>query len=282
MTDFPVGGHRIGTIRLTCALPLQTPPGQRPVADAELLCGELQTILRSDMPRLMSKLMDRLAPADGSTLRLDRVTVNLGAIRPESLMRALADKLPAALRNAGPYPDNQTQARGDTLYIDNAGLSLLIPFLPAAMRDAGLLNQDGDFPDHRARAVAILLLAEATGESTIPPSGLVTDPLALNKILCGWPEEIPWTGEKLPEAACKAADRILHTVAAHWKAMAGLDAQSLRREFLQRRGVLKRAPYPVLHVEKKTQDTLLNDLPWVLSIIRTPWMDAPMKVAWNE
>lgn len=81
------------------------------------------------------------------------------------------------------------------IFIANAGLVLLTPFLPHFFRVAGLTRQDKfTSADGVAWAACLLQRVLAPGESR-----LLESEMALNKLLCGWP-----LSEPLPEGSLTA------------------------------------------------------------------------------
>jgi hypothetical protein len=164
------------------------------------------------------------------------------------------------------------------VHIDNAGLALLAPFLPFFFRHLGLTDdQNGlNSPSACSRAV---WLTQMIVDFPYPEGGL-----AFNKILCGWPPELPL--EAAPdqtERETDEIDRLLTAVIGHWSALGKVSPSSLIDAFIRRPGLIRRSSgYYQLTVETRTNDVLLNALPWALSLIKTPWMAGPMKVDWND
>ncbi|MDL2322339.1 hypothetical protein LJC47_08365, partial [Desulfosarcina sp. OttesenSCG-928-B08] len=66
-----------------------------------------------------------------------------------------------------------------------------------------------------------------------------------------------------------------------WAAFGNTGRQTFVDSFLKRRGVLHMKNALELHVEHRPHDLLLQSLPWVISIIQTPWMKSPMQVIWS-
>lgn len=190
-----------------------------------------------------------------------------------------------ASRDAPPRPDARAspELRGGVehpdsahgIYIDNAGLVLLHPFLPALFEELGLAR-DGQLaqPD---RALALLHFL-ASGQPQAPEYAL-----ALPKLLC----QLPLTANIAPGIVLHAAEQaeanvLLKAVIGHWGALRDTSPDGLRGAFLLRPGKLsERGGEWLLQVERQTADILLGDLPWGYSAIRLPWMAGILWVEWN-
>lgn len=175
-----------------------------------------------------------------------------------------------AARESVEHPDS---AHG--IYIENAGLVLLHPFLPALFEELGLAR-DGQLsqPD---RALALLHFL-ASGQPQAPEYAL-----ALPKLLC----QLPLTANIEPGVVLHAAEQaeanvLLKAVIGHWAALRDTSPDGLRGAFLLRPGKLsERGGEWLLQVERQTADILLGDLPWGYSAIRLPWMTGILWVEWN-
>jgi hypothetical protein len=172
---------------------------------------------------------------------------------------------------AGEHPDER---RG--LYVENAGLVLLHPFLPQLFR---ALKIAGDAELLRPGEALRLLYYLATGLEDAPEYDLV-----LPKILCGLQpaslagEAAPFTDEEREESAA-----LLAAVVRHWEALKNTGIDALRETFLKRNGKLTRWHDGgwLLQVESKSVDILLDSLPWGISMIRLPWMARMLHVEWG-
>lgn len=165
------------------------------------------------------------------------------------------------------------------LYISQAGLVLLHPFLRIYLDDVGLLLEES-FRDELAQQTAIYLLHYlATGQTDAPEYELV-----LPKLLCNWPLNEPVSrGIDLPEAALMEAEHLLQTAIDYWQALKSTSPDGLREGFLQRDGKLTRSDNGnwKLLVERKAIDILLSRLPWGLSMVNLPWMEEIVMVEWT-
>lgn len=164
-----------------------------------------------------------------------------------------------------------------SLFIQNAGLILLWPFLSRLFDKLNLL-QDKDFVDENAQQKAILLTQYlATGNTDFQESFL-----ALNKLICGAPIEtfvdVELSIEKFELNLC---DSLLKSVINNWEKINNSSVSTLRETFLNREGVLIRSNADFkLNIEKKPFDVLLTTLPWTISMIQTSFMKNRIIVTW--
>jgi hypothetical protein len=170
----------------------------------------------------------------------------------------------------GGIPDN-------SFFISNAGLVLLNPFLPAFFETLGLIENNA-FRDAGSTQRAIHLLEYlVTGSEQPLEAGLI-----FNKILCGWPIEMPLSRfTKLTEIEKNEARSMLEAVIAHWTALKNSSPEALQEAFLQHSGKLTHEDDSWrLVVETKPFDMLLQQLPWTISAIKLPWMQNILFVDW--
>lgn len=172
---------------------------------------------------------------------------------------------------------NKRQEVEKELNISNSGLVLLHPFLKSFFENLGLLDED-DFTDSDKCERAVCLLHYlATGDTEFFEPDLV-----LPKFLCGWPGQhavnrfLPISDYEKEE--CQV---LLTSVVNHWEALKTTSIDELRSNFLQRNGLLREEEFGwSLYVERKTQDILLEKLPWGLSIVKHKWMNEFLTVKW--
>ena len=167
----------------------------------------------------------------------------------------------------------------ETVYLANAGLVLLWPFLTMLFDRLGYLENQ-QFRDEASRARAALLLQFlVSGAAAVPEYQL-----PLNKLLCGIAQSQPLPRElPLTAAETELGESLLKAVIARWDALKNTSIAGLRETFLLRPGKLDWLPDDriVLTVEPKTLDILLDRRPWSISIIKLPWMAAPLYVTWR-
>jgi hypothetical protein len=163
------------------------------------------------------------------------------------------------------------------LYLDNAGLVLLWPYLPQYFRALGLLmGKSFVSPAERARA-ALLLQHLVTGRDEY-----VEHELALNKVLTGLPLETPLERRlRLSDGELREAESLLGSVIDNWKALQRTSIEGFRSAFLVREGHLVNVEGSLkLRVDRKGYDMLLDTLPWGLGIVALSWMERTLWVEW--
>ncbi|AYL94531.1 contractile injection system tape measure protein [Mucilaginibacter celer] len=164
------------------------------------------------------------------------------------------------------------------IYVSQAGLVILHPFLEYFFKDFGLL-QDNDFVDLPARQLAVHLLHYlGTGNTNAFEYDLYFE-----KFLCRWPADEPLEREvEIPQRMLEEGDNMLRTVIKYWKALKNTSTEGLREGFLNRNGKLIEAEQPArLIVERMDMDILLSTLPWGMGVVKLPWMVEPFYVEWQ-
>lgn len=163
------------------------------------------------------------------------------------------------------------------IYIKNAGLVILHPFLSTYFSRLGMLEK-GDFlsEDMRQRAVHLLQYLVSGTENNEEHE------LVLNKILCNIPLEEPVIPRiDLTEHEKTVSAELLNAVLVQWDKLKNTSAESLQASFLQREGALNRIDENWnLKVEQRGYDVLLQTLPWGLGMIKTSWMTEFIYVEW--
>ena len=166
-------------------------------------------------------------------------------------------------------------AQPEEVYVSNAGLVLLWPFLERLFEHAGLTEHRSFRDDGAAHRAACLLWALCTNEREP-----LEFQLALCKALCGVPlstvivVDTPVTDEEQDEA-----DRLVTSVIGHVPALGAISEDGFRGTFLVREGVLGvRDGAWLLQVERHPQDVLLERFPWSWAWVKLPWMDSPLRV----
>lgn len=180
----------------------------------------------------------------------------------------------------GTNRDNKSKAEddADALFINDAGLILLYPFLIQLFENCGWIDKKS-FLNAYAQTMAVYALHYlATGEVAALEHRLV-----FPKLLAGidWETSLEPV-EPLNDTEKDACDELLKKVIDHWKALGNTSPDGLREAYLQRNGKLEHI-YSGWHltVEHKTLDILLNRLPWGISLIKLPWMAEMLTVTWE-
>lgn len=193
-----------------------------------------------------------------------RETKSETPLRPES-------SLPGNLAGS----DNPAELLREGIYIGNAGLVLVHPFLPQFFAALGVAVEDK--LTHPERALCLLHFL-STEQATAPEYELL-----LPKVLCNIPLETPAEADVgLTQHEMNEACALLEAAIRHWGALGNSSPDALRGTFLLRQGKLsQREGDWLLQVESKTCDILLEQLPWGISMIKLPWMKKMLWVEWN-
>lgn len=166
----------------------------------------------------------------------------------------------------------------EEVYIDNAGLVLLAPYLPRYFDMLGLVSGKA-FKDRESaeRGVHLLqYLLDGRCES-------YEYQLVLNKLLCGVKAGKPISrGIEISTAEADASNSLLRGIIANWPVLKNTSVAGLQETFLQRQAHLQRRDdLWKLLVEAKPYDMLLDQLPWSYKTIKFPWMEQPIHVDWR-
>ncbi len=161
------------------------------------------------------------------------------------------------------------------IYIEQAGLVILHPFLPQFLR--ALLIADGDRLTQPERALCLLHFL-TTGQTIAPEQAL-----PLPKLLCNVSLNQPVESDVvLSEQECQEAEALLTAVIGHWDALKNTGIEALRGTFLLRAGKLTQRDDGdwLLQVERQGYDILLDQLPWGIGTVKLPWMPSILWVEW--
>ncbi len=172
-------------------------------------------------------------------------------------------------------PKNNTIDETDSLHIQNAGLVLIHPFISNFFKHCNLLDPvtkkltDPEVCTH-------LLHYIATGKINQPESSMLFE-----KFLCNIPLQQSISRHiKLSRKQKSEAAKLIGAVQQNWSAMKTSSVELLQNEFFQRPGKLMLKDNPLITVEKKTQDILLNKLSWGLGFIKLPWQEQFIYINW--
>lgn len=168
---------------------------------------------------------------------------------------------------------DERRDEGEPIYLGNAGLVLVGPFLPRLVQALGWDPADRE----GAGRVAHLLQHLVDGRCDAPEPELV-----LNKLLCGLAPEEPIARAHEPaDGELDLCATLLQSLLANWPALANTSIAGLRETFLQRQGkLLRSADGWRLTVQRKTLDVLVDQVPWSISVLYHPWMREAIYVDW--
>ncbi|WP_437994967.1 contractile injection system tape measure protein [Sorangium sp. So ce185] len=165
----------------------------------------------------------------------------------------------------------------DEVYVDNAGLVVLWPFLGHLFERLGLFA-DTQFKDRRAlHRAAGLLQHLCTGD--LEPAEYQ---LPLARTLTGMAmTEVFDFGPPVSEAEAEECLNLLTAAIASAPILGEMSIAGFRGSFLIRKGALSaRDGAWLLRVERASYDVVLDRFPWGMSWVKQPWMEAPLSVEW--
>lgn len=247
-----------------------TQSSSQPTDAQHFVLGLLQHLATEEGIPLLSlwNLLKSAAPGQG-TSALEPLLPGLQQ-RINQFILDKASPKPAKNQDSGPLEE--------TLAVSNAGLVIIAPYLPRYFTALGMVGE-GAFVNEAAAARGVQLLQYLATQQTETPEHL----LALNKILCGLPLQVPIEPNfLLTEAEKELSNTLLQSVLSNWGMMKNSTVQNLQGAFILRNGLLRETPDKwQLHVEKKPYDVVMSDLPWTISMVILPWMDKRMEVEWK-
>lgn len=174
--------------------------------------------------------------------------------------------------------DIEEEGIGNAIYVTNAGMIILGPYIPMLFDRLGL-TEDAVFKDKISVHKAIHILQYAvTGVAEAEEQELI-----LNKIICGMEihEPVERTMLLVPEEK-ELVDGLLKAVIANWSILKNTSIEGLRESFLQRNGriVIEEDRY-VLTIEEHAFDMLLDQIPWSIGKLKMSWMKKLIEVIWR-
>lgn len=182
---------------------------------------------------------------------------------------------PDGLRTAPPLDLRYSDT--DEVYVENAGLVILWPFLGSFFARLGL-QEDKRFKASSAAHRAVGLLHHLVSGDLDPAEYQVTLP----KLLCGLPLDAVFDfGPPVTQEEAAECQALLTAVIVSAPILREISLDGFRGSFLLRRGVIRAAGGSwLLCVERASYDVVLERFPWGLSWVRLPWMEAPLGVEW--
>jgi hypothetical protein len=176
--------------------------------------------------------------------------------------------------------EDQFQSLGDSeaIFVKNAGLVLIAPFLPRLFAEIHLV-ENSKYKNTECRIRAVRLTQFIVDERIDTPE----NSLVLNKLLCGMNgvDSVPSITSVTKDEQEKITS-MLTAILQYWKALSKTSICGLRESFLQREGRLQiNEEMANLYVVGKAFDILIDQMPWSISIIRLPWMERPIHVTWR-
>lgn len=161
------------------------------------------------------------------------------------------------------------------IYIHNAGLILVHPFLGQLFKNCGVIDEQNQFLDKEIAVHVLHYIATGKEEQ-------LENKMVLEKFLCNLPSKYPINRfVPLENKVKNHVDEMLTSLIEHWEVMKNSSKDLLRNEFLKRPGkLILTEDRPRLILERKTQDILLDKIPWNISMIKLPWKNKIIFVDW--
>jgi hypothetical protein len=196
-----------------------------------------------------------------------------GKVEPEESL--INDQIKISINAEADIEEQVTEG----IYISNAGIVLLAPFLPFFFAELGLMN-DGKFNSMFDAIKAAQVLHYIIYGSSKTPEYL----LVFNKILCGLPLNTPIPQKIIITKKIKTAcQSMLEQLVERWSALKNTTAKGFVHSFLQRNAVLTKNNNDwLLKVEAKSFDVLLDTLPWSVNFIKMKWNDYLINTEWEH
>ncbi|MDD1615192.1 MAG: hypothetical protein LUQ28_01455 [Methylococcaceae bacterium] len=165
----------------------------------------------------------------------------------------------------------------DELYIDNAGLVILWPFLSHFFERLDLI-QEGRFLNDTSMQRAVALLQYLVNEDPSSPEYR----LPLNKLLCGMElEDVFHLETPLTKTEIDECNTFLEAVIEQAPILNKMSIAGFRGSFLLRQGILSpRDGAWLLRIERETYDVVLDRFPWGMDWVKLPWMSTSLRVEW--
>lgn len=255
-------------------------------APAAFITSELLQLLlqpfADDQPvgkRLISRLLQKQAPVAPETVLLERDfeqgTQIIAWIQELRVFPLIANE---AANKAGSPADADLEEGGTGVYVEDAGLILLHPFLPSLFATLGWLDANNHFLNAACRQKAVALLHYLVyGDTPVEEWTLV-----FAKILCGLKP-----GDFFdPYTVVKEADKIeckvlLAAVISYWDALRSASAEAMMATFILRNGKLSwQGSHWLLQIERNAADILIDRLPWGIGVVRLPWLQHMIYTEW--
>lgn len=164
--------------------------------------------------------------------------------------------------------------------VDDAGLVILHPFLPALFERLGYLDEERKFVSLALQERAVHLLRWLAGYE-LPH---LDYQMPLDKVLCDLPLAYPMGSEiEFTDMEKEEGRQVLRSVCQYWRPLNGTSPEGLQHSFLQRQGSIAYEDHTwIVRVEGQTLDILLDDLPWEISLLLLPWKEEMIIVEWQR
>lgn len=196
------------------------------------------------------------------------------AKKPETVVKI--NKKESVKKKQEIQKDEEFQALTENqIFIRNAGLVLVAPWLPKFFQSLGLVVKGKIIsPEKAIRLLEFLDMGDVNFRAA---------DLTLYRFLCGlWGDETIFPAKNINPKEIEACNDLLSSIISSWKELKNTTPDGLREGFFWREGIIKNInEHPILVIEQKGQDILLSFLPWGIGLIKLPWMPKPITVNWG-
>jgi hypothetical protein len=194
------------------------------------------------------------------------------------LVKKITDSMESMTESGEGLTKTDVFSGSEEIYVHNAGLVLLWPYLARFFENLGLLA-NYQFVNEAANERAIQLLHYLGSSNGEAPEY----ELMLNKILCGIDPEAPiqpfFTINETEIVECES---LLQSVIKLWPVLKNVTIAGLRSMFLKREGIISiRDGHWLLRIEEQAHDVLLDKMPWGINTVKLPWMPELLFVEWR-
>lgn len=257
---------------------------EKPTAD---LAALVQTLYQQAAENLPSSPLPSISPdtftAETPELAIPHQAMNSpdtfttetpeSAIPQQAAQQTTADQQPDTAEDLSAFSLQGVEE----LYVANAGLVILWPFLSHFFARLGLL-QERQFKDPQSQQRAVGLLQYMVTDEMIFPEYA----LPLNKLLCGLPLTAVFNlNAPFSPTETEECTDLLQATITQAPILRQMSVDGFRGTFLRRQGVLRsRDGAWLLQVEKETYDVVLERFPWGWEWVKLPWMETPLRVEW--
>lgn len=158
--------------------------------------------------------------------------------------------------------------------VSHAGLVILNPYLSPFFKNCGLVDNKGQLKD--PELAVCLLNYLATGKEDFREEHMLFE-----KFLCNFPIESALHPKKISNELKIKCNELLENILQNWDVLKSSSIELLRFEFIQRPGKLELdKEFPIVRLERKTQDILVDRIPWNISINKLPWKKKMFHTIW--
>ncbi|NRN30514.1 contractile injection system tape measure protein [Photorhabdus heterorhabditis] len=169
-------------------------------------------------------------------------------------------------------------ASNSLLQVNNAGILILWPMLPALFNQLGLL-EGKKFIHRQAQLSAVNFLDYLIWGTEETPA----ERKRLNNVLCGLMADENSESILLEPEKQLITVQWLDTVIAQLPGWKKLSRNDVRQLFLQRPGELLANEQEIkITIQQQPFDALLADWPWPLNIAKLPWLDRSLLIDWQN